>query len=503
MIEIDGMTWDIINPLIKKRKLPNIERLIQQGSHGILKSLDATLSPVIWTSIVSGKSPDKHGVNHFTVSSNSVRCKRLWDIFTESGLRCGIFSHLVTWPPPRLDCFSIPCFLAQTPETFPPELGFIKKLAIDEKSGSKRSLSMYLNYLKYSLRYGMTPATSFQTIKYIIMKMMKRYNYLDDYYYKRLVAAELNSDIFAYLYKTTEPDFAIFYTNLIDACSHQFWKFNEPELFDDVSVEEARKYEHVIPAVYCKVDGIIGRLLRHVDDDTTVIVLSDHGFQATSRSEKNPLCIIQSSKLIDFMQLGDKVTSTKLAQMIYIHVKRAHKASQDRIMEMFRKVMISESGTSLLDVHKDDYGNIILRPSGEAYAKLQVKSLKGKTVVFNGSSMKFEELVIEGDTKISGVHHVDGVLIMKGPHVRESNHISGAHVYDITPTLLALQGNGVARDMDGKVLTDVIKKDFLLDNPISYIDSYEPAGSETEQTDDDVEENDEVRERLRELGYID
>ncbi len=76
---------------------------------------------------------------------------------------------------------------------------------------------------------------------------------------------------------------------------------------------------------------------------------------------------------------------------------------------------------------------------------------------------------------------------------------------DITPTLLALCGLPVAGDMDGRVLTEAIDGDFLRGHPVRTIDTYEPAGGSRGDADSEPVESpidDEVRERLRALGYI-
>ncbi|MFC1633819.1 alkaline phosphatase family protein [Planctomycetota bacterium] len=503
MIEIDGLAWDIINPLIKKNRLPNIGSLIENGSSGVLKSLDPILSPIIWTSIVSGKAPDKHGINGFFVNSNAVTCKRIWDIFTERGIRCGIFGHLVTWPPPKLDCFAVPDFFASGTEAFPPDLSFIKKIAIDEKQNVNRNILTYLRYWLKCLRYGVGFRTSFSVGLYFLIKMLRLISALKDFHLKRLIAAKMNSEIFAYLHEKTNPDFSIFYTNILDSFCHVFWKFMEPEKFDNVLPREVKRYGSIIPAAYQKVDCIIGNILSKTDKNTTVVVLSDHGFKADSSSSKLPLCRIQSSKLLDFLGLSNQVIASNIAQVVYIRVKKNYHSSEEKVIDMLKTVRIKEADAPLFNVHSGNYSNLEIRVSDEAYEKLQTNSLKGKTVVFNDSMLRYEEVILEGDTKISGTHHEDGVLIMKGPHIRKSHRIHNAHVFDVVPTLLALSGMEVASDMDGKILTNAIEKQFLHDYPIQYIDTYESPGGQTEEYEKMIGDQEKVILRLRELGYID
>jgi len=63
---LDGMTWNIIDPLLKKGHLPNFERLIDGGVRGDLVIDSDLISPVIWTTVATGKRPSEHGIEGFT-----------------------------------------------------------------------------------------------------------------------------------------------------------------------------------------------------------------------------------------------------------------------------------------------------------------------------------------------------------------------------------------------------------------------------------------------------
>ena len=44
---------------------------------------------------------------------------------------------------------------------------------------------------------------------------------------------------------------------------------------------------------------------------------------------------------------------------------------------------------------------------------------------------------------------------------------------DITPTILYLMGLPVARDMEGRVLSEILDDDFARSRPVTFIPSYE------------------------------
>jgi hypothetical protein len=104
------------------------------------------------------------------------------------------------------------------------------------------------------------------------------------------------------------------------------------------------------------------------------------------------------------------------------------------------------------------------------------------------------------------MHDPTGVLVLWGRDVASGVKLSDPSVLDITPTILALWGMPVADDMDGRVLTEAIDPAFLGEHPVTSIATYEPEeGSSGNGSEEPIESSldEEVRERLRALGYID
>jgi arylsulfatase A-like enzyme len=104
---------------------------------------------------------------------------------------------------------------------------------------------------------------------------------------------------------------------------------------------------------------------------------------------------------------------------------------------------------------------------------------------------------------MSGTHDVtDSVLIIKGPHIKHGIRLSGVSIMDITPTLLTWLKIPVARDMDGRVVRELFEEEYIQENPVRQIDTYEtsehpiPDGNEGEMTD-------RIRKELQGLGYLD
>jgi len=104
VIGVDGLEWSVIRPLLQAGELPNIRALMERGSFGNLATMEPTLSPVIWTTIATGKSAGQHGIHNFRdpdgkVYSSSRRTTRaLWNIADRYGLSSNVVGWWTTWP---------------------------------------------------------------------------------------------------------------------------------------------------------------------------------------------------------------------------------------------------------------------------------------------------------------------------------------------------------------------------------------------------------------------
>ncbi|MDP6931505.1 MAG: alkaline phosphatase family protein [Myxococcota bacterium] len=100
---IDGGDWQVMEPLMEQGLLPNLLALRDAGRHGVLRSMDPMFSPVIWTTIFSGRSPENHGlVDWFRSDNRNRRVPMLWDIFGAHGRSSLTVGVPGTWPPSRV-----------------------------------------------------------------------------------------------------------------------------------------------------------------------------------------------------------------------------------------------------------------------------------------------------------------------------------------------------------------------------------------------------------------
>ena len=118
IIGVDGMDWGFVERLVSEGRLPNLARMQREGASGVLRSIAPYRSPSIWTSIATGKTEAKHGVEGFLVdrgrteiatpvSSNLRRVKALWQIVNAADRKAGFVGWLVTWPAEEVDWYMI------------------------------------------------------------------------------------------------------------------------------------------------------------------------------------------------------------------------------------------------------------------------------------------------------------------------------------------------------------------------------------------------------------
>jgi predicted AlkP superfamily phosphohydrolase/phosphomutase len=103
VIALDGATWDRIDPLIARGRLPHLAKLCQEGARGALTSIDG-VSPTLFTTIATGKTPEQHGILRFVKEGNEPftsadrKVRALWNVVSERGGTANVVGWFTTWP---------------------------------------------------------------------------------------------------------------------------------------------------------------------------------------------------------------------------------------------------------------------------------------------------------------------------------------------------------------------------------------------------------------------
>ena len=282
LIGWDGADWKVINPLIDAGKLPNLERLINHGVMGNLATLYPELSPMLWTSIATGKRPFKHGIHGFIepapdrsgirpITNLSRTTKAVWNILSQNSKKCIVAGWWPSHPAEPINGVMV-------------SNHFQKAVGPMDKPWPMRDGTVYPERLVRNLvRLRCHPQ---QLDEGHILPFVPRANEVDQDKDHRLesiakiIAETLSIQAAACAIMHHEPwDFAAIYFDAIDHFSHGFMRYHPPRL-EWIPKKEFEIYNQVVEAGYQLHDIILGNLLAEAGDEATVMLVSDHGFHA-------------------------------------------------------------------------------------------------------------------------------------------------------------------------------------------------------------------------------
>ena len=497
IVGLDGATWSVIDPLIQKGKLPHMARLIREGARGVLRSLDPMISTMLWTCISSGKLPDDHGVRDFAVSSRAVRCKRLWNIFEEAGYTSGVYGHLITWPPDPINGFMVPGAFALGPETHPPELAFLRRLAMEEVSGKHRRLRDTLGYAWKGWRHGVRPRTLWGLGTHLALTALGRIEPQMDFYRKRLLKLWMDTDVFCRLLETYRPQFSFFYTHLLDSTQHLFWKYHQPESFGEIPRKDLDRYGGVVTQAYEQSDRALGQMLAAAGPDTSVMVISDHGAQAAENAREGAAWTIRTENLLKMLGLWGQVSAVNIGFHLYLSPRIEQPEVRERLIDIFGGIVEENSGRPVFEVIPMEHSYIKVMVPEE-----RLEQFRGKTIRVGEQRCRFEDLVEVSTGRLSGAHHPEAICILRGSPIRKGAHLSSASLLDVTPTALMLMGFPMADDMSGRPLTEAVTEEFQAAHPVRHRPTYEDGGQADWDTEAGKPMPEELVKQLKALGYL-
>jgi predicted AlkP superfamily phosphohydrolase/phosphomutase len=547
VIGIDGATFDIIEPLIKRGKLPNLAKIINNGAYGELKSTIHPVTPQAWSTFLTGKNAGKHGIFDFT-----SRKKNSYEIqFNNASMRKAqsIFS-LASKANKRVGAVAIPF-------TFPPEKvnGFMLS-GLDAPSEDERSVYPDSIYAEIKRNFGNY---------YIHLASPVGRKIDEDKFWRDITTEDQNRTLISqYLMEKYPCDLFMTVYNNIDRVQHQHLDEN---VFNMIQNNCDGGKEDLLLRTYENTDAQVGSLLSNIDSDTTIIVMSDHGagpirkvlFLNRWLNENGLLTYKRGRKdrLLDAMhrarflakrflprwaknfiksKMGNyrnKVESllsfseiewdqTKaygfgMYGNIYINLKgrepkgivepgKEYEDLCNRIIENLNQLRDPDTGFKIIEkVYKreelyqgpylEDSPDLLIGWKDYAYYTSVTLGME------KGPIFSHHMNIDSSEYKHVGTHRLNGIFMVMGNKIRQGVRIPNAQIIDLAPTVLHMLGQPVPDDMDGRVLTEIFEEEFLQKNLPRYDRSrYDTADTEIVTYSD--EESRKIAERLKGLGYL-
>ena len=396
----DAADWKVIAPLMDAGQMPHLEQLVRQGVMGNLATLQPILSPMLWTSIATGKRAWRHGIHGFVepepgtgrvrpITNLGRKVKALWNILSQSGYRSNVVGWWPSHPAEAIDGVMVSDYFQKAagpgdkPWPMPPGTVHPQRLAEHLRPLRVHPWEIEGDQLLHFVPQAREIDQDKDGRLFTVAKILAE-------------CASVHAAATAVI--QNEPwDFMAVYYDAIDHFCHGFMKYHPPRL-DWVSEEDFERYKEVVNAAYRFHDLMLGALVTLAGPDTHVMLVSDHGFHP------------------------DHLRPRELPN----------------------------------------------EPAGPA-----------------------------------AEHRPYGTFVLAGPDIRQDELVFGATLLDVTPTVLALFGLPVGRDMDGKVLASA----FAAPPQVRYVDSWEdiPGADGRHPPDmgvDAVDDHETVR-QLVDLGYID
>jgi predicted AlkP superfamily phosphohydrolase/phosphomutase/Flp pilus assembly protein TadD len=285
VLGIDGLDPGVVETLAAEGRLPNLARLRETGAFGRLRSQPPLLSPVVWTTIATGQPMERHGIAHFTVTdpatgehspvtSDLRRVKALWNIASDRGLDVAVVGWWATWPPEEVRGSIVSDrtsyhFLLDPGRRVDPAVALTHPSGLAERIRPlvRRPDQVTAADLAPFLDAPLEPAAG-------------PLRFDDDVAHFRwaLAAAETQRRVALKLWEEDRPRLLMVYVEAVDTASHLFGHLFRASGLSGELAEQQRRFGRTVEETYRYADGLVGDLAAAADADTTLLVVSDHGF---------------------------------------------------------------------------------------------------------------------------------------------------------------------------------------------------------------------------------
>jgi len=284
LIGVNGMEWDILRPLLLQGKLPNLASVIHSGTYGKLRTVSAPNCPRVYTTMFTSTQPEEHGVTGFlvggiTANTNMLKEEPIWSILSKKGVTVGMANVPATFPVMPVNGYMVSGMLTRGKNC---EDGVLCAPKLSEVEGGE---AVYPKALKSEL---LSKVGDF----YIDCERMPGADELNGHesevILKWLDKVQLirnqQTKLFEYLLDHHRTDFTWVVQSCEDRTGHWLYPIAPFNAGYNLKINSVKP--DAFPSQYVALDKVIGAVLTHVDSNTYVFIVSDHGIKPLREFEE-------------------------------------------------------------------------------------------------------------------------------------------------------------------------------------------------------------------------
>src|SRR5712691_127400 len=284
VVGVNGMELDVIRPLLLQGKMPNLASVIKKGAYGKLRTLSAPNCPRVYSTLFTSTKPEEHGVSGFivggiTANTNMLKEEPIWSLLSKNGVTVGMANVPATFPVMPVNGYMISGMLTRGKNC---EDGVLCAPKLSEVQGGN---AVYPAPLKAELLKNVGDF-------YIDCERMPaamdlkghETEVIDAWLNKVQLIRDEQTKLFDYLLDHHPTEFTWLAQSCEDRAGHWLYPIAPYNAGYNPKINGVRP--DAFPNQYIAFDKVLGAILKHIDDNTYVIIVSDHGIKPLREFEE-------------------------------------------------------------------------------------------------------------------------------------------------------------------------------------------------------------------------
>jgi predicted AlkP superfamily phosphohydrolase/phosphomutase len=284
VIGVNGMEWDVLRPLLLQGKLPNLAHVIDNGTYGKLRTVSAPNCPRVYSTIFTSTRPDEHGVTGFivggiTANTNMLKEEPIWSILSKNGVTVGMANVPATFPVMPVNGYMISGMLTRGKNC---EDGVLCAPKLSEVEGgdpvypAAMKAELLKNVGDYYIDCERMPSAE---------ELKDHETQVIDTWLKKVdVIREQQTKLFDYLMTSHPTEFTWFVQSCEDRTGHWLYPIAPYNAGYNPKINGVEP--DAFPNQYVGFDKVLGSILKHIDKDTYLFIISDHGIKPLREFEQ-------------------------------------------------------------------------------------------------------------------------------------------------------------------------------------------------------------------------